>query len=198
MTTKTKKTKAAKKSIATKRTVAGEKGQPRTEWLFVQTASCAELIPQRKKDTYTLILRSVEWTILFSDRPVRKSGQESNEQFVRSWTTGANSFALNPPNAELVIFNPGKKPSAVTLELTDPQWKADDPNRLSYTATIVGKGAKPIVAGGSAALFIDTGTKIPDRVKIRIKQLYNEGNDYADIAIKLKLDVKAVEQVING
>lgn len=198
MTTKTKKTKAAKKSIATKSTVAGVSGQPRTEWLFVQTASWAELVPQRKKDTYTLILRGVEWTILFTDRPVRKSGHESNKVFVRGWTRGANSFAADPPNAELVIFYPGKKPSAVTLELRDPQWKADDPNRLSYTATIVGKGAKPIVAGGSATLFIDTGTKIPDRVKIRIKKLHKEGFVYAYIANKFDLDVEAVKQVING
>jgi hypothetical protein len=177
-----------------------EKNQIRTEWLFVQTASSAELVPQAKQDAYTLILRGVEWTILFSDRPMRKSGHESNEQFVKSWTIGENSFASNPPNAELVIFNLGKDPSAVTLELTDPQWNTERPNRLSYTATIVGEGAIPIVADGTAAaLFIDTGSEIPVRVKKRIKLLYdNEHKSAGEIATMLHLDVDTVEKVIHG
>lgn len=146
----------ATKTRTVKTTAARKKTRTRTEFLFVQMARDAELVPQRRRDTYTLTLRGLEWTIFFSDRPVRKAGHESNKQFVSSWTKGANSFAANPPNAELSLFNPGKAPSALTLTLTNPKWDKDAPHRISYTATLVGKGAKPIV-DGPAALFIDGG-----------------------------------------
>jgi hypothetical protein len=138
-----------------------EKDQTRTKWLFVQTVSHAELVPNLSdKNTYTLTLcGGVENTIKFSDRPVRKAGHETTEEFVANWSKGSNSFAANPPNAELVIFNPGKEPSAVTLELTTPQWTADDLRKLSYNVTIVGDGALPVAAmKGGAALFIDDKT----------------------------------------
>lgn len=182
MAKKATRTKAAKKSVAKKKplarkklpaaekSVARRKSRARTEFLFVQTARDVELVQKRRdKDAYTLTLRGLESTAFFSDRPVRLTGHETPKQFVANWAKGPNSFAENPPNAELVIFKPGKAPSAVTLRLTNPEWQPDVPNRLSYTATFVGEGASPnAIAGGSAALFIDpggtsfsSGTKVP-------------------------------------
>lgn len=185
MPTKTKKTTAVKKSVTKKKAVAGGKGKPRTEWLFVQTASHSELVPNlRGKNTYTLTLRGVENTIKFSDRPVRKAGHETTKEFVANWAKGSNSFGANPPNAELVIFNPGKAPSAVTLKLTALQWKADDPRKLSYAATIVGDGAPPVaIMEGTAALFIDNqtitaGMQCPTQGWWHTSSGRNKGNKY--------------------
>ncbi len=157
MAEKTTRPKAAKKTEVKKKPASRAKPHVRTEFLLVQVASDAELVPHpRRKKAYTLTLRGLQPTVFFSNRPVRKAGHQSTKDFVANWAKGPNNFADDPPNAELVIFNPGKVPTAVTLVLSDPQWDPDRPNKLSYTGTFLGKGPRPSgIAWGSAALFID-------------------------------------------
>lgn len=115
--------------------------------LFVQGAKSMQA------DTETLRLVGVsDQTIYFSDRPVRIAGHADTETFVEHWATGDDSFAINPPNATLSVYNEGQeKNQAAVLVLSDPALEGGD---LVYRYELLG-GTVPS-SGGAVALFIDT------------------------------------------
>lgn len=83
--------------------------------------------------TFTLELNNLsDITILFSDRPIRDVTAVSTSDFVGNWTAGPNSFALDVPNAALVIEDTqtGELKTAV-IELFDPDYDTTT-NTLTY------------------------------------------------------------------
>ena len=71
--------------------------------LFIQGAESGS-IPEVNATTKTLQLNDVsDKTILFSDRPERIVATTNTTDFIGNWSTGPNSFAIDPPNAVLVL-----------------------------------------------------------------------------------------------
>jgi hypothetical protein len=87
--------------------------------------------------------------LMFSDRPDRVTGHIPSGDFIDSWDQGEDSFASNPPNAVLSVFQPDHVQDVVVV-LTSPQY---DGANLSYGVDIL-DGDMP-ATGGEAALFID-------------------------------------------
>lgn len=121
--------------------------EPEVHLLFVQGAKSMQA------DTGTLRLVGVaDQTIYFSDRPVRIAGHADTGTFVAHWAKGDDSFATNPPNATLSVYNDGlERNSAAVLVLSDPVLYGGD---LVYGYELLG-GTVP-ETGGAVALFIDT------------------------------------------
>ena len=79
---------------------------------------------------YSLELDGVsKKTILFSDRPDRIVKSISTSDFMGNWSTGEDSFAVDAPNAVLVVDEMGQDTTIV--ELFNPVYDADK-NALEY------------------------------------------------------------------
>ena len=73
------------------------------KFMFIQGAQSGS-ISEVNATTSILELSDVsDKTILFSDRPNRIVGSENTTDFIGNWSMGANNFAVDPPNAVLVI-----------------------------------------------------------------------------------------------
>lgn len=114
------------------------------EALFVQTAH-----GMRYGDGRVSLEGLAPTTLFFSDRPDRVTGHIPSCEFVESWNEGPDSFASNPPNAVLSIFN-ADDVSDIVVELKDPVLVGSE---LTYTVDIL-DGEMP-ASGGPIALFID-------------------------------------------
>ncbi len=115
--------------------------------MFVQTAEAFDTADQ------TLTLRNIgRKTLYFSDRPQRVVGHLDTGGFVDSWTTGADNFGDDPPNAVLAFEagdgDPAPEDAVVVLE--NPVMVGRD---LRYTVTVLA-GSVPAVGEG-CVLFID-------------------------------------------
>lgn len=88
-------------------------------------------------------------TVLFSDRPERIAGHMTTAEFIPFWSEGDDSFASNPPNADLSILE-GDAMDNIVLTLRDPTLAG---GQLSYRVEVL-EGEVP-AAGGAASLFID-------------------------------------------
>ncbi len=115
------------------------------DYLFVQTAPAAGLA-----DGKLVLNGAAPDTLYFSDRPDRIVGHLSNEEFIKRWTEGDDSFKADPPNAALVVHD-GDTTVEVVHTLRNPRMEGSD---LVYDAAPLGDGPKR-VAGSAAALFID-------------------------------------------
>jgi hypothetical protein len=90
-------------------------------------------------------------TVYFADRPDRVVGHITNEQFVKVWGEGPDSFVEDPPNAALCFIEPGHdRPSDVIVVLYDPELGGDS---ITYRVEIL-DGELPAEAG-PCTLFID-------------------------------------------
>jgi hypothetical protein len=99
------------------------------KFLFIQSAQSGS-ISEVNASTSTLELNDVsDKTILFSDRPDRIVAAINTTNFIGNWSTGPDSFAIDPPNAVIILddevqrhlavielFNPEYDPSAGTLK----------------------------------------------------------------------------------
>jgi hypothetical protein len=118
--------------------------------MFVQVAE------DLKVDAATHTLRLVkvnQQTLYFSDRPVRLAGHIKMAEYLNEWTSkaGKDSFAADPPNAVLSVYEPGQDDSTLAVvEITHPKVDGAD---LLYSYKVV-KGKLP-ASGGQTALFID-------------------------------------------
>lgn len=117
--------------------------------LFVQGATAIETDTDAK--TFRLI-DVADQTIYFSDRPKRLAGVTATKTFVEHWGTGDDSFAGNPPNATLLVFDESaNKEHASVVILSDPVLGGGN---LTYHYELI-DGTMPD-SGGAAGLFIDT------------------------------------------
>ncbi|MGD1836265.1 MAG: hypothetical protein ACPKQO_11160 [Nitrososphaeraceae archaeon] len=99
-----------------------EENQTSTEIKFFtiqhsQSGSITEI----NATTYSLELNKVsDKTILFSDRPDRIVTSASTSDFIGNWTTGEDSFVVNPPNAVLIVDKIEGKQNIAIVELSNP------------------------------------------------------------------------------
>ncbi|MEM7463560.1 MAG: hypothetical protein AAF362_12880 [Pseudomonadota bacterium] len=127
-------------------------GTPSTEQagivpsLFVLNAQNATLAGD------TLTLNGVPPSlIIFADRPVRAAGHELTEHFVADWGEGEDSFASNPPNATVSVFDKeGSTVKDVVVVLKSPQLSGDT---LTFNVDVIDGDLEN--ADGPASVFID-------------------------------------------
>lgn len=116
------------------------------DYLVVQTAK--ELAFDR--DTNIISLTGVSpITLFFADRPERVAGNMKTADFVPFWSQGRDSFAKDPPNADVSIIN-GRSMNQVVVVLQDPALVDDT---LRYKIRVL-QGDMP-VHGTDVSLFID-------------------------------------------
>ena len=74
------------------------------QFLFVQNAKGVVF------EKGTITLKGVSpTTLFFSDRPMRIAGHLTTEEYIQMWGEGKDSFASDPPNATLSIFQDDKE-----------------------------------------------------------------------------------------
>jgi hypothetical protein len=100
----------------------------------------------------TLVLNGVASNaIIFADRPVRAAGHALTAHLIEEWAEGSDSFAKDPPNATVSVFNKdGGKVTDAVVVLKSPKLDGD---KLSFAVDVLegDLGA----ADGPASVFID-------------------------------------------
>jgi hypothetical protein len=118
---------------------------PKAEYMFVQNSDGVAF------EEGKLILKDVSpTTIYFTDRPMRSAGHATTKDFLGLWSKGKDSFAKDPPNASLSVFEGDGKVTDMIVTLSNPQLRGND---LTYDIRTI-QGEKP-KHSGAAALFID-------------------------------------------
>lgn len=116
------------------------------DYLLVQTAKGLTF----DKSTSTLSLTDISpVTLFFSDRPERVAGNMKTSAFIPFWSHGKDSFAKDPPNADVSIIE-GDGMRQVIVVLQDPMLEGDI---LRYKVKIL-QGDMP-AKGADASVFID-------------------------------------------
>jgi hypothetical protein len=116
------------------------------DYLLVQTAKGLTF----DKATNTLILVGVSpITLFFADRPERAAGNKKTSSFIPFWSHGKDSFAKDPPNADVFIID-GDTMRQVVVVLRDPILENDT---LRYKVNVV-QGDMP-EKGADVSVFID-------------------------------------------
>ena len=119
---------------------------PPTDYLLVQTAKGVTF----DRATNTLRLVGVSpITLFFSDRPERIAGNMKTDHFTSFWSQGTDSFAKDPPNADVSIID-GEAMRQVVVVLRDPVLEGDT---LRYTVKVL-QGDMP-EKGADVSVFID-------------------------------------------
>ena len=73
------------------------------KFLSIQGAQSGS-VSEVNATTSTLELNDVsDKTIIFSDRPDRIVASTNTTDFIGNWSTGLTSFAVDPPNAVLIL-----------------------------------------------------------------------------------------------
>ena len=125
--------------------------------LYVQDAQAATL-----SDSLLVLSDVDDETLWFTDRPYRETGQLPTEDFVALFSEeGLNSFASDPPNADLSCEVDGEVVNrVVTLQNPVRTQVGEDTWDLHYTAhpTEEGTASGPVSCDGDAHLFIDDTT----------------------------------------
>jgi hypothetical protein len=118
----------------------------RIDALFVQSATAFSSGP----GTITLH-RLADSTVYFADRPRREIGHIPSRRFIELWEAGANTFAVDPPNAVLSFLDEdGTAPEDAVVVLREPRLEDD---KLSYSVEILEGSLPP--RWGPCSLFID-------------------------------------------
>ncbi|MEZ4691061.1 MAG: hypothetical protein R3A12_13195 [Ignavibacteria bacterium] len=116
--------------------------------LYVQTAE--DITVDSVSKTFRLVNVNQQ-TLYFSDRPDRIAGHEKLEDYLNNWTSqgGKDSFAEDPPNASLSVYQSGKSENSVSVvEITNPVIDGKD---LVYNYKVI-SGTMP-VSGGLTSLL---------------------------------------------
>ena len=96
-----------------------------------QSGSLSEI----NETAYSLELNDVsDKTILFSDRPDRIVKSISTVDFIGNWSSGVDSFAVDAPNAVLVVDEQEGKQDVAIVELFTPIYDVDK-KALQYDVT---------------------------------------------------------------
>ena len=96
-----------------------------------QSGSISEI----NETAYSLELIDVsDNTILFSDRPDRIVTTVSTSDFIGNWSVGDDSFAINAPNAVLVVDEQEGMQEIAIIELFNPTYDSDK-KILKYDVT---------------------------------------------------------------
>jgi hypothetical protein len=82
-------------------------------------------------------------TILFSDRPNRIVVTQTTQDFVGNWTSGEDSFQVDPPNAALVVFREDEEDDVFEIELFNPLFDENE-NAIRYDFSVLENGTSSI------------------------------------------------------
>ena len=106
--------------------------------LYVQNATSGSLVlVAGTNDTFTLTLEGIsKSTVFFADRPSTVAGHVSTDLFIRNWGTGANSFAVSPPNAALDILDGEHTGDVVVVEISEPVYD-EQTAQITYRAKVL-------------------------------------------------------------
>ena len=114
--------------------------------LFVLNSKGAAL--QNGKLTLTGISPNA---IVFADRPIRSAGHDLTSRIVEDWGHGSDSFAKDPPNATVSVFQKdGNGVRDAVIVLKSPKLDGDN---LVFDVDVLEGDIKG--ADGAASLFID-------------------------------------------
>ena len=106
------------------------------DFQFIQSAESGSL-SQINDTAYFLELNGVaDKTMSFSDRPYRIVESIDTLEFVGNWSSNEDRFAIDPPNAALVVLDSSDATSeedTALLELFNPVYDEGD-NTLTYDA----------------------------------------------------------------
>ena len=115
------------------------------EYLFAHTATGITI-----EDGARIRLEGISpTTLFFSDRPDRVTGHVLTSDFVAQWGDGDDSFAADPPNAVLSIFEDAQVNDVVVV-LSEPTLSD---GTLSYAVEVTDGDLVP--STGPVSLFID-------------------------------------------
>ena len=93
-------------------------------------------ISEINSTVYSLELNAVsDKTILFSDRPDRIVKSVNTFDFIGNWSSGEDSFAVDTPNAVLVVDEQDRQQDSVIIELFNPVYDLDK-KTLKYDVTL--------------------------------------------------------------
>jgi hypothetical protein len=123
-------------AAANANTTATGNNMTEAKFLSIQGAQSGS-VSEVNATTSTLELSNVtDRTILFSDRPDRIVSSVSTTDFVDNWSTGPDSFAVDPPNAVLVFDDEEHSQHIAVIELFNPEYDSEA-NTLKYDITAV-------------------------------------------------------------
>lgn len=97
----------------------------------------------------TLTLKGIPLVVYFSDRPVRVAGHITLEKFAGMWDKGVDNFKVDPPNAELAIYDK-KGDKHTILIISRPEVKGDT---ISFKVRLIGESIPKSL--GHSTLFVD-------------------------------------------
>jgi hypothetical protein len=134
-------------------------------FLFIQHAQSGS-VSEVNATTSTLELSDVsDKTIMFSDRPDRIVTSIDTTDFIGNWSTGPDSFAVDPPNAALVVDDEEQRQDIAVIELYNPEYDSEA-NTLRYeisaenataTTTTTSSSIDLPSEFGQSTLVIDAG-----------------------------------------
>jgi hypothetical protein len=116
----------ANETTAAATTATGSNNMTGATFLFIQGAESGT-ISQVNATTSTLELSDVsDKTILFSDRPNRIVASIDTTDFIGNWSTGPDSFAVDPPNIALVVDDAAEqRRDLAVIELFNPEYDSE-------------------------------------------------------------------------
>jgi hypothetical protein len=115
------------------------------EYMFAQTSSGVSV----GSDGRITLTGVSSTTLFFSDRPYRVTGHIPTDEFIGYWGEGDDSFANDPPNALLTMFEDDAVNDVVVV-LSDPVLSDGD---LSYAVEVT--DGDLVAPSGPVSLFID-------------------------------------------
>jgi hypothetical protein len=90
-------------------------------------------------------------SIVFADRPVRAAGHVLTAHLLEEWATGSDSFAKDPPNATVSVFDKdGTSVADAVVTLKSPKLEGDN---LTFAVDVL--EGKLDGGDGPASVFID-------------------------------------------
>lgn len=97
-------------------------------------------------------------TILFSDRPNRIVVTQTTQDFVGNWTSGQDSFQVDPPNAALVVLTEDQEDDVFEIELFNPLYDENEKAIRYYFRTLGNVASSPDLPTnlGKSVLIIDS------------------------------------------
>ena len=128
--------------------------------LHAQSGSISEI----NSTSYALQLNDLSnKTILFSDRPNRIIVTQSIQDFIGNWTSGDDSFQVDPPNAALVLTE-DQEVDVFEIELFNPRYDNNE-KTIRYDFTILGNATSssdlPDNLGESVLIIDSSESKWP-------------------------------------
>jgi hypothetical protein len=151
-------------------TATGNNNMTGAKFLFIQGAQSGS-ISEVNATTSTLELSNVsDKTIMFSDRPDRIVTSVNTTNFIGNWSIGTNNFAVDPPNAVLILDDEvEQREELAVIELFNPEYDSEA-NTLKYDITAENASATTTTTSidlpsefGQSTLVIDDDNYIKEQ-----------------------------------